>query len=273
MLPYLNIGPVMVQLPGLALLLGLWLGMELSARQAVRLGLSGERVVNLILWGLGIGAVTARLGYALRYPDAFLSAPLSLLSLNPQTLDPWFGLLGGLIAAWAYGQRVHLPLRPLLDALAPGLATFAVFVGVAHVLSGDAYGMPTSLPWGIELWGAKRHPTQFYEVLLTTGVLAWVGEQGRKARGDGTLFLATAGLLAAVRLFVEGFRGDSLTMFGGLRVAQMVALAGLLLVVWLYPFWRQNPVAYRPNEKASSPRGKVGRRKSAKRAKSSRKRR
>ncbi len=260
MLPYLNIGPVMVQLPGLALLLGVWLGMELAARQAVRLGLSGERVVNVVFWGLGVGAVAARLGYAARYPDAFLASPLSLFSLNPQTLDPWVGLVAGVVAAWAYGQRRGLPLRPTLDALAPGLATFAVFVGVAHVLSGDAYGMPTSLPWGIELWGAKRHPTQFYEVLLTTGVLAWVGEQGRKARGDGTLFLSTVGLLAAVRLFVEGFRGDSVTLSSGIRVAQVVAWVVLLAVVWLYPFWRAQAPEGHPTTSAA-PRGAASRRK------------
>ena len=240
MLPGIHIGPVMIQLPGLALLVGLWLSMEIASRHAVRLRLSGETVANVIFWGVGAGVVAARLGYAARFPDVFLQAPLSLLALNPQTLDWPTGLLGGLVAMWVYVQRKHLPWRPTLDALGMGLATMAVFVSLAHVFSGDAYGTPTQLPWGIELWGAKRHPTQIYELLLTLAVLAWVGERARKSlRGDGTVFLETVGLLAAVRLLVEAFRGDSVTIANGIRVAQVAALVILLVVLWLYPRWQE----------------------------------
>ena len=238
MLPYLHIGPVMLQLPGLALLLGLWLGLEVASRQALRLRLSGETLSNLVLLGLVGGVVGARLGYAARYPEAFVKAPLSLLALNPQTLDAATGLVVGLAVAWLYAQRKQLPLRATLDALAPGLAVMALFVGVAHVLSGDAYGMPTSLPWGVTLWGAKRHPTQVYEVLLSAGGLVAIWRLSRQSRGDGTLFLATVGLLAAVRMFVEAFRGDSVTVWGGVRVAEVVAWLVLLVVLWLYPRWR-----------------------------------
>jgi len=163
---------------------------------------------------------------------------LSLFSLNPQTLDPVWGLLGGLLTAWEYARRKEMPLRRTLDALAPGMLLFAFFLAVAHLLSGSAYGMPTKLPWGIELWGARRHPTQIYDALLTLAALVWIWRLGDHARGDGTLFLKAVAALAAIRLFVEGFRGDSATIGGGIRVAQVVALAVLLVVWWLYPRWR-----------------------------------
>ena len=238
MLPYIHIGPVMLQLPGLALLLGLWLGLEVASRQALRLRLSGETVSNLVLLALAGGVAGARLGYAARYPEAFLKAPLSLLALNPQTLDAATGLVVGLAVGWVYAQRKRLPWRPLLDALAPGLAVLALFVGVAHVLSGDAYGMPADLPWSITLWGARRHPTQVYEVLLSAGVLVAVWRLSRQRRGDGTLFLWAVGLLAAVRMLVEAFRGDSVTVLGGVRVAQVAAWMVLLAALALYPRWR-----------------------------------
>ncbi len=250
MLPAVHLGPLMLQLPGLALLAGLWLALEASSRQAARVRLSGETVTNLVFWALLGGVVAARLGYALRFPGAFLKAPLSLLALNPQTLDVGGGVLGGLLVAWAYGQRKGLPLRPTLDALAPGLVVFALFVGIAHVLSGDAYGAPTRLPWGISLWGAKRHPTQFYEVGLTAGALGVLWRQARAPRGDGTLFLWAVGLLAAVRLFVEAFRGDSVTVLGGVRVVQVLAWLVLLGTVWLYPFWRRKPPPSSPRPHA-----------------------
>jgi len=237
MLPYIQIGPAVVQTPGLVVLVGLWLALELTARFAERVRVSGELVVNLVLWGLGVGVVTARLGYALRYMDAFLQSPLSFFSLNPQTLDPTFGLIGGLLAAGEYARRKKLPVRAVLDALSPGVLLFAFSLAIAQLLGGSAYGMPTNLPWGIELWDARRHPTQIYAAVLTLAALWWVWRAGKTARGDGTLFLQAVGLLAAIRLFVEGFRGDSVVIAGGVRVAQLVALGVLVLVWWLYPRW------------------------------------
>ncbi len=240
MLPAIHLGPLMLQMPGLMLLLGLWLGLEAASRFAPRLRISGETLANVVLIGLGVGVVAARLGYAARFPDAYLSAPLSLFSLNPQTLDWSIGILAGLAAAWLYTQRKQIPLRATLDALSPGIAVFAVFVGLAHIASGDAYGMPTSLPWGIDLWGATRHPTQFYETILALAIAAWIAREARHANSDGTLFLQTTGLLAAARLFVEAFRGDSATLTGGIRVAQIAALLVILAAVWLYPQWQES---------------------------------
>ncbi len=239
MLPAIHLGPLMLQMPGLMLLLGLWLGLEAASRFAPRVHISGETLANVVLIGLGVGAIAARLGYAARFPDVYLSAPLSLFSLNPQTLDWSIGILAGLAAAWLYTQRKQMPLRATLDALSPGLAVFAVFAGLAHIASGDAYGLPTSLPWGIELWGAARHPTQFYETIFALAIAARIARETRHANGDGTLFLQTIGLLAAARLFVEAFRGDSAALADGIRAAQIVALLVVLAVVWLYPQWQE----------------------------------
>ncbi len=252
MWPYLHLGPLALRLPGLLWLVGLWLGLEAASRQAARLRLSGEQLTNMVLWALGGGVVAARLGYALHYPQAFLQAPLSLFSLNPQTLEPTIGGLAALLVAVAYGQRHRLPLRPTLDALAPGILVLAFFGALANASSGDAYGQPTTLPWGIELWGARRHPTQFYDALLTAALLLWLWRATRQPRGDGTGFLQAVGGLAAVRLFTEAFRGDSLTLGGGVRVAQVAAAAVLLAVVALYPYWRERGTPATPKGKGDA---------------------
>lgn len=59
----------------------------------------------------------------------------------------------------------------------------------------------------------------------------------RLARGrspfDGFGFLLVLALTAAARLLLEGFRGDSWLVLGGLRGAQLVALALLLAALAL----------------------------------------
>lgn len=224
MLPYLRLGPFLLQTTGLALLLGIWVGSWLAEKEAVRLKIKPELVNNLIFFGLVGGLVGARLAYAATYLNAYLANPLSLFAINTNTLSPFEGILIGLLVAFVYGQRKGLQLRPVLDALAPGLAVFMIFLGMAHLLNGDAYGAPTKLPWGIFLWSEYRHPTQVYEMLLAFGVTLVVLNHSIKDQGRGLNFLLMIFLSAAARVFLEGFRGDSLIWSGGFRAAQVIGL-------------------------------------------------
>ena len=124
MLPYLRLGPFLLQTTGLALLLGIWIGSWLAEKEAARLKIKPDLVTNLIFFGLVGGLIGARLAYAATYLNAYLANPLSLFAINTNTLSPVEGLLIGLLVAFVYGQRKGLQLRPVLDALAPGLAVF-----------------------------------------------------------------------------------------------------------------------------------------------------
>ena len=228
MLPVLQVGPLAIQLPGLLLLAGVWLASSVIEKQAPRLKLSSAILSNMIFLGLVVGLVSARIGYALRYLNVYLENPLSLLALNPTTLAPAEGALSGMLAALIYARRKGLPLWGTLDALAPGLAVFSLALGFSHLASGDAFGAPADLPWAIELWGARRHPSQVYEVLLAGVVLGVILEARLRAPFPGFTFLGWLGLAAASRLFLEAFRGDSVIVLGAVRLAQLLSL-GLLL--------------------------------------------
>jgi prolipoprotein diacylglyceryltransferase len=228
MLPVLQVGPLAVQLPGLILLGGLWVATWIVERESNRLNLRGDLVVNMVFYALLSGIVGARLGYALRFLDIYAKDPLALLSLNPQTLSLLEGALAALVFALAYGQRKALLLLPTLDALASGAACFAVFLGLTHLASGDAFGAPTQAPWGIELWGARRHPSQVYETLAAGMIMAVLFRIRRHAPFSGFMVLLWLTLSAGARLFLEAFRGDSVIVLQALRLAQLWSLALLL---------------------------------------------
>jgi prolipoprotein diacylglyceryltransferase len=232
MLPVLQVGPLAIQLPGLLLLAGVWLASTVIERQAPRLKLSAGVLSNMIFLGLVVGLLSARLWYALRYLSVYLENPLFLLALNPTTLAPAEGAITGMLAAGIYAQRKGLPLWGTLDALAPGLAVFSLALGFSHLASGDAFGAPANLPWAIDLWGTRRHPSQIYEILLAGVVLAVILEVRLRAPFPGFVFLGWVALTAGSRLLLEAFRGDSLIVFGSLRVAQLLSL-GLLLAALL----------------------------------------
>jgi phosphatidylglycerol:prolipoprotein diacylglycerol transferase len=210
----------------------IWLGSWLAEKRAGRHGVSPNDLNNLTFYPLLGYVLGGRILFALENLPAFLADPRSLISLNLDLFDPLGGLAVALVTALAYGQRKGLSLWPTLDALTPLLAVFAVGLALAHLASGSAFGMQTSLPWGMDLWGATRHPSQIYELLaslLTLGLLLFQKADSR----PGLPFLTFAALTSGWRLFLEAFRGDSTLVLGGLRLAQLLAWAALAAAFFL----------------------------------------
>lgn len=240
MFPYLRLGPFILPMASLALLVGMWTGLAFIEREAARLKLNESTLSNVIFYSLFAGLIGARLGYALQFPAVYGSKPLSLLALTPTTLSPLTGLAVGLIAFAIFVQRKAMPIRPTLDAIAPGLALFMAFVGLAHILSGDAYGAPTNVPWAIRLWNEYRHPSQFYETFIALTIFVVIHERFPRPEGAGLNFLLVVTLSSASRMFLETFRGDSVFWPGGFREAQVIALIIMAISFYWMRKW-MNP--------------------------------
>jgi phosphatidylglycerol:prolipoprotein diacylglycerol transferase len=238
MLPTLQIGPLALPVPALVVLAGVWAGLTVAEKRAGRHGLHPNDLYNLILIALVVGVIAARMSYALRYPRIFAGDPLGLLSRDLGLFDPLGGLVGGSLAALIYAQRRSLPIGQTLDAITPGLAVFAIAMGFSHLASGSAFGEPTQAPWGIELWGARRQPTQVYEILAAGLIFAMLNPIHLRLRSalaseaPGLLFLIFIALSAFARLIIEAFRGDSPILMDGLRTPQLVAWFILMLCLW-----------------------------------------
>jgi len=238
MLPTLQVGPAALQTSGLILLAGLWLGMALAERFAPQRQISAGQLYNLFLTALLAGLIGGRLTYALRYPAAFAQNPLSLISPNPGLFSVNDGLVVALLAAWIYANRKKIPIWAALDAFTPAFMVMMIAIGLAHAAGGSAFGAETTLPWGVKLWGARRHPSQIYETLAALAIFLLLLPQRRSIAElpQGVYFLAFISLSAAARLFFEAFRGDSLLLPGGFRLAQIIAW--LVLAASLYGIHR-----------------------------------
>ena len=223
MFPTLQIGPLALQTPGLLLLIGVYLGLSLTERYALRCKMKADPLYGLFFLVAAFGLIGARLSFAVQNIALFRSTPLAFISLDPYLLDPWGGFAAGLLAGWVYGKRKKIAFLPTLDAYTPALAVFAIALGLAHLASGHAFGAPTSLPWGMELWGVRRHPSQVYETIAASATLFIVWRQSRKNLPAGALFLQFVAFSAGGRLFLEAFRGDSVLVLGNVRMAQGIA--------------------------------------------------
>jgi phosphatidylglycerol:prolipoprotein diacylglycerol transferase len=216
----------------------LWIGLALAEKRSERHGVSKEQLNNLAFYGLFGYILGGRLLFALSNLSAFASSPLSIFSPNPDLFDPISGLVAAILVGFIYGQRQKLQLWGTLDALTPIFATLAIGLHLAHLAAGTAFGSPTTLPWGIDLWNATRHPSQVYELLASLLIFGWIWFR-KTDSPSGLLFLTFAALTAGARLFLEAFRGDSTLVFGEFRVAQVAAWALLAVVFFVSESIRQ----------------------------------
>jgi phosphatidylglycerol---prolipoprotein diacylglyceryl transferase len=147
------------------LLAALWLGLTLSEKRVGRHGISKDALNNMVYYSLLGYVVGGRVLFVLANLSAFTQSPLSIFSLNIDLFDPMGALATAILVGFVYGQRQNLSLWSTLDALTPLFATLAIGLSLSHLAAGTAFGRPTNLPWGIDLWNAARHPTQIYELI------------------------------------------------------------------------------------------------------------
>jgi len=213
------------------IVVALWVGLTLAEKRSERHGVSKEQLNNIAFYSLFGYIIGGRLLFALSNLSAFSQSPLSIFSPNPDLFDPTGGLAVAVLVGFIHGQRQKLQLWRTLDALTPIFAVLAIGFSLAHLAAGTAFGRPTTLQWGVELWNATRHPSQIYELIASLLIFGWIWFR-KSDSPDGLLFLNFVALTAGARLFLEAFRGDSTLLPGGFRLAQFLAW-GIMLVAFI----------------------------------------
>jgi phosphatidylglycerol---prolipoprotein diacylglyceryl transferase len=213
------------------LLASAWIGLALAEKRSERYGISKDALNSIVFYSFFGYLLGGRLLYALSNYSAFVQSPLNIFSLNLDLFDPVAALVVAIVVGIIYGSRQSLAFWPMLDALTPLFASVAIGISLSHLAAGTAFGSPTNLPWGMELWNATRHPTQIYDLIAGLLILGLIWFRNSNSR-PGSDFLLFAALTAGARLFLEAFRGDSTLIFGGFRLAQVIAW--VLLVIALF---------------------------------------
>lgn len=209
-------------------LLAAWVGTSLSEKR-LRAPITARHLNDLISYGLIAYFLGGRFFYALEHLPEVIASPLGLFSLHDM-FSPWGAALSAVLLFGIYLQRHHLPAWDALDALTPFFATLWIGLSLANLASGDGFGKETTVPWAWELWGARRHPSQLYELIassLTLGILLRLNFPT-----PGALFRRFLALTSGWMLFLQAFRGDSHLLPGGLRMEQVIAWGVLALSLW-----------------------------------------
>lgn len=213
------------------LVAAMWIGLTLAEKRAGRHGVSKDALNNIVSYSIVGYIIGGRMLFVIANLSAFTQSPLSLISVNIDLFDPLGALVVAVLVGFIYGHRQKLPIWGTLDALTPFFATLAIGLSLALLADGTGFGIPTTLPWGVEKLDAKRHPILIYELIASLLIFGLLWFQKSESR-PGILFLTFAALTAGSRLLLEAFHGDGTLVFGQFRLEQIAAW-GILAVVFV----------------------------------------
>ena len=244
MYPTILIGSIALPTYPLLLLVALWAGLALAAHRANQLGLEGDHVYNAGLYGLIAGIIGARLWFVLSHWENYAPNIFQAFSLSRSALSTGEGLIIAGLAVLIYLQRNNVPLGTFFDAATWGLALMIIIGNTGAFLGGVALGLPTTLPWAVELAGTPRHPVQLYEAIAGLVILGVLYFSRRWQPWSGFQFWLFVALYGLSRLFLEIFRARPYLVGDGYLAGQILALAAVVvaLTVMAYYFTRDSAV-------------------------------
>ncbi|MCI0371255.1 MAG: prolipoprotein diacylglyceryl transferase [candidate division NC10 bacterium] len=145
-----QLGPLSIRSWGVLVILAFFVGTRVAAAEARRKGLEPDLVHDFSLWGLLGGVAGAHLYEVLLLDPAWYGRhPVQILTRWQGGMALCGALLGGTVAAILFTRRRRIGFWRFADVLAPGLILGQAFGRLGSFLDGEAYGVPTTLPWGV----------------------------------------------------------------------------------------------------------------------------
>lgn len=233
MQPFINIFGLTLQAQPLAVAVGFFVASWLAGRTATRAGLRGEAVGDGLLYGALAGLLAARAGYVAMNWQAYAGEPLSALAPSLSALSPLTGIPVAAAVALAWWRRKGQLKPALVDALAAPAVVLSIGLALASFFDGGVYGAPAAVPWAVEVWGAARHPVQWYEAGLSAVLAAALLRASRRPLAAGAPALIAVAGYALIRAAVDGFRGDDAAIVLGMRATQIAAAVIAATAMWL----------------------------------------
>lgn len=217
---------------GILIAIGMILAVTIALKEAKRLKIKEDDILNIAIIGIPCGLIGARVYYVIFNWSYYAGNISEILNFRGGGLAIHGGLIGGILAGFIYAKVKKLNFFKLADCVVLGIPLAQAIGRWGNYLNQEAHGGPTDLPWGIMVDGIKVHPTFLYESIWDLGVFIFLMLFRKKQKYEGQILVFYITLYSIGRFFIEGLRTDSL-MLGPLRMAQVISLVFIILGVIL----------------------------------------
>jgi len=142
----LHLGHLEIRWYSIFVILAFAVGTIVAVKRCKRVGMSADRVYTLVMLVALGGLIGARLFHILDHLGYYMENPRQMIGFSGLAI--WGGLVGGGLATFIYARATKVPLRELADAVVPAVLAGQIIGRFACIVNGDAWGAPTTLPWG-----------------------------------------------------------------------------------------------------------------------------
>jgi phosphatidylglycerol:prolipoprotein diacylglycerol transferase len=247
----LKLGPITIRYYGLMYVIAITLGFYLLTKEVRRKGLTScprhgkksrggaepaplsiDDLLDLLLWTIPLAILGARLYYVAFQWSYYGHHLTDIIKVWEGGLAIHGGVIAGALTVYIFSRVRGIQFWALTDALVPSLILGQAIGRIGNLMNGDAYGIPTTLPWGIHFPpespagmaypGLATHPSMIYEMILNLLIFAYLWGIRKKGYRDGFSTAMYFILYSIARSIVSFTRGDSLWL-GPVRAAHVIS--------------------------------------------------
>ncbi|RKQ35557.1 prolipoprotein diacylglyceryl transferase [Oceanobacillus halophilus] len=249
---FLELGPLTVYWYGVIIATGAALGLWLAMKEANRLGLNKDLLIDFIVFAVPIAILFARIYYVIFEWERYAEGPFwRVFAIWEGGIAIHGAIIGGVLTAIVFSRVRKIPFWQLADIIAPSLILGQAIGRWGNFMNQEAHGGP--LPDGSVIYdvvpefiinqmtidGTTYHPTFLYESLwnILIFVLLLLLRRYNPLRGE--VFLTYLIGYSIGRFFIEGLRTDSLYVVGELRTAQLISILAIVAAIILIIYRRK----------------------------------
>lgn len=276
---FLDFGPLTIYWYGVIIAFGAFLGLYLATKEADRLGLKKDLLVDFIVFAIPVAIICARIYYVIFEWERYANGPWwKAFAIWEGGIAIHGAVIGGVLTGVIFARMKNISFWQLADIIAPSLILGQAIGRWGNFMNQEAHGGPISettynsfhqyLPDFIMnqmcIDGVMYHPTFLYESLwnILVFVLLIVLRKFNPLKGE--IFLSYVITYSIGRFLVEGLRTDSLYVFGDLRTAQLISVLLIIGAIIFIIYRRKLGTIDRYNDVMIPEKNKVNRKKKSK---------
>ena len=256
-----SIGGIAIYWYGIMIAVGIMLAMVFAFRHCAEFGIDGDTMVDVIVVGVVMAIVCARIYYVAMSPIAYNSL-WEMVDLRQGGIAIYGGVIGAIIFGGLACKWRKIPVLPMFDLTAMGFLIGQCLGRWGNFFNQEAFGCNTTLPWGMYSAATEAylsgstvtvpngvtidpsmpvHPTFLYESIWCLVGFVALRLYMKKRRFNGDIALLYAIWYGLGRFWIEGLRTDSLLLVPsiGLRASQLVAALAVVGGIALEIFFRR----------------------------------
>lgn len=247
---YIDLGFFRIHFYALFILLGIAIAVWFTDRRLVKRGAPAGSMIDIAIWAVPFGIIGGRFFHVVTHPRDYFYEGADLLA----TLRIWEGGLAiygavmfGAVGVWLGSRQLGLRFWSVADAVAPGVLLAQAIGRLGNYFNTELYGLPTDLPWGLEIpadnpaypiglpAGLTFHPTFLYEMIWNlAGVLVILGLEKRFRLQWGKVLGLYLVVYSLGRVWIESIRIDPSEIVLGLRINVWSALIGVAIGIAIF---------------------------------------